>query len=71
MIGGAWGGGGAFGAPGGRAAAPGLPFGGIPSELQAGVDKLLAGERRRRSPIWSSRKSSGRRSDGASACGAS
>jgi ATP-binding cassette subfamily B protein len=28
----------------GRPAAPGLPFGGIPSELQAGVDKLLAEE---------------------------
>jgi ATP-binding cassette subfamily B protein len=43
----AWGGGGgAFGggAPMGRPAAPGLPFGGIPSELQAGVDLLLAEE---------------------------
>ena len=28
----------------GRPAAPGLPFGGIPSELQAGVDALLAEE---------------------------
>ncbi|MFZ0171974.1 MAG: ABC transporter transmembrane domain-containing protein, partial [Acidimicrobiales bacterium] len=32
------------GAPMGRPAAPGLPFGGIPSELQAGVDQLLAEE---------------------------
>jgi ATP-binding cassette subfamily B protein len=33
------------GAPMGRSgAAPGLPFGGIPSELQAGVDQLLAEE---------------------------
>ena len=44
----AWGGGG-FGGPmggGGRpgAAGPGLPFGGIPSELQDGVDQLLADE---------------------------
>ncbi|MGO8877036.1 MAG: ABC transporter ATP-binding protein [Acidimicrobiales bacterium] len=40
------GGGGAFGGGGGmgRPAAPGLPFGGIPSELQAGVDKLLSEE---------------------------
>ena len=43
-----WGGmGGGFGgAPGGfgRPAAPGLPFSGIPSELQHGVDRLLATE---------------------------
>jgi ATP-binding cassette subfamily B protein len=44
-----WGGGmaGGFGgAPGGfgRSAAPGLPFAGIPSELQDGVDRLLASE---------------------------
>ncbi len=44
-----WGGGmaGGFGgAPGGfgRPAAPGLPFAGIPSELQDGVDRLLASE---------------------------
>jgi ATP-binding cassette, subfamily B, bacterial len=44
-----WGGGmaGGFGgAPGGfgRPAAPGLPFAGIPSELQGGVDRLLASE---------------------------
>ena len=31
-------------APGGRRPRPGLPFAGIPSELQAGVDKLLADE---------------------------
>jgi ATP-binding cassette, subfamily B, bacterial len=36
------GGGGAFGPPG--RPAPGLPFGGIPSELQSGVDALLAEE---------------------------
>lgn len=39
--------GGGFGAaPGGfgRPAAPGLPFAGIPSELQGGVDRLLASE---------------------------
>ncbi len=38
--------GGMGGAPGGfgRPAAPGLPFAGIPSELQGGVDKLLAVE---------------------------
>jgi ATP-binding cassette subfamily B protein len=35
-------GGGAMG--GGRSGAPGLAFGGIPSELQAGVDKLLVEE---------------------------
>jgi ATP-binding cassette subfamily B protein len=40
MLGGAPMGGG----PMGRPAAPGLPFGGIPSELQAGVDKLLVDE---------------------------
>jgi ATP-binding cassette subfamily B protein len=39
-------GGGMGGAPGGfgRPAAPGLPFAGIPSELQDGVDSLLADE---------------------------
>ncbi len=44
--GGGMGGGGFGGAPGGfgRAAAPGLPFAGIPSELQEGVDRLLASE---------------------------
>jgi ATP-binding cassette subfamily B protein len=47
------GGGGPFGggAPMGRPAAPGLPFGGIPSELQAGVDALLAGETGESEPI--------------------
>jgi ATP-binding cassette, subfamily B, bacterial len=44
----AWGaGGGAMfggGGPPGRPGAPGLPFGGIPPELQAGVDKLLRHE---------------------------
>jgi ATP-binding cassette subfamily B protein len=41
-----WGGGFGGGAPGGfgRPAAPGLPFAGIPSELQDGVDRLLATE---------------------------
>ena len=44
-----WGGGmggGLGGAPGGfgRPAAPGLPFAGIPSELQSGVDRLVASE---------------------------
>ena len=41
-----WGGGFGGGAPGGfgRPAAPGLPFGGIPSEMQGGVDRLLATE---------------------------
>jgi ATP-binding cassette subfamily B protein len=41
-----WGGGFGGGAPGGfgRPAAPGLPFGGIPSEMQGGVDRLLASE---------------------------
>jgi len=40
------GGGGFGGAPGGfgRPAAPGLPFAGIPSELQDGVDRLVASE---------------------------
>ena len=44
--GGMGGGGGLGGAPGGfgRPAAPGLPFAGIPSELQAGVDRLVASE---------------------------
>ncbi|MGH9172102.1 MAG: ABC transporter ATP-binding protein [Acidimicrobiales bacterium] len=43
MFGGGGGGGfGGGGRPGGAAA--GLPFGGIPSELQGGVDKLLASE---------------------------
>ncbi len=44
MFGG--GGGGGFGGPGGAAAsaASGLPFAGIPHELQDGVDKLLATE---------------------------
>jgi ATP-binding cassette subfamily B protein len=40
----AWGGGGGVFGPGSRGGAAGLPFGGIPSELQAGVDDLLAGE---------------------------
>ncbi len=41
-----WGGGMGGGAPGGfgRPAAPGLPFAGIPTELQAGVDRLVATE---------------------------
>jgi ATP-binding cassette, subfamily B, bacterial len=45
MFGG--GGGGGFGGPGGAAAsaASGLPFAGIPPELQDGVDRLLATER--------------------------
>ena len=44
--GGGMGGGGFGGAPGGfgRPAAPGLPFSGIPSELQSGVDRLVASE---------------------------
>ena len=44
--GGGMGGGGFGGAPGGfgRPAAPGLPFAGIPSELQDGVDRLLTSE---------------------------
>ena len=44
MFGG--GGGGGFGGPGGAqaSAASGLPFAGIPSELQDGVDQLLAAE---------------------------
>jgi ATP-binding cassette subfamily B protein len=43
---GGWGGGPMFGGGGrpGSPAAPGLPFGGIPSELQDGVDALLAEE---------------------------
>ena len=43
---GGWGGGPMFGGGGrpGAPAAPGLPFGGIPSELQQGVDALLAEE---------------------------
>ncbi len=44
MAWGGAGGGGGFGGPMGRPAAPGLPFGGIPSELQRGVDLLLAAE---------------------------
>jgi ATP-binding cassette, subfamily B, bacterial len=43
MFGGGVGFGGGPGGPG-RPGAPGLPFAGIPSELQAGVDKLLAAE---------------------------
>jgi len=45
-FGGGWGGGPMFGGGGrpGAPAAPGLPFGGIPPELQDGVDKLLAEE---------------------------
>ena len=45
-FGGGWGGGGMFGGGGrpGAPAAAGLPFGGIPSELQDGVDELLAEE---------------------------
>ena len=48
MFGG--GGGGGFGGPGGAqaSAASGLPFAGIPSELQDGVDKLLADRARAR-----------------------
>ena len=43
--GGVFGGGGGFGGGGsGTAAANGLPFGGIPSELQEGVNQLLADE---------------------------
>jgi len=43
---GGWGGPGMFGGGGrpGAPAAPGLPFGGIPAELQHGVDELLAEE---------------------------
>ncbi len=46
MFGGGNAGGGMFGPPGGRPGAPqgNLPFAGIPSELQAGVDKLLSDE---------------------------
>ncbi len=45
-FGGGWGGAPMFGGGGrpGAPAAPGLPFGGIPSELQSGVDALLAEE---------------------------
>ena len=45
-FGGGWGGGPMFGGGGrpGAPAAPGLPFGGIPPELQTGVDTLLAEE---------------------------
>jgi ATP-binding cassette subfamily B protein len=42
VFGGGWGGGVGAGPPGAPVA--GLPFGGIPSELQAGVDHLLADE---------------------------
>jgi len=42
VFGGGWGGGVGTGPPGAPVA--GLPFGGIPSELQAGVDHLLADE---------------------------
>lgn len=42
MAWGGWGGGG--GMFGGRATAPGLPFGGIPSELMEGATKILATE---------------------------
>jgi len=44
--GGFGGGGGGFGGPGavGSSAAAGLPFAGIPAELQAGVDRLVASE---------------------------
>jgi ATP-binding cassette subfamily B protein len=42
MAWGGWGGGG--GMFGGRATAPGLPFGGIPSELQEGATKILKTE---------------------------
>ena len=38
------GGGAGGGGGGGRAAAPGLPFAGVPPEMQAGVDQLLKGE---------------------------
>src|SRR5580693_1768670 len=41
-FGGGWGGGVGAGPPGAPVA--GLPFGGIPPELQAGVDRLLADE---------------------------
>ncbi len=46
MMFGGGGGGGGFGGPGGAqaSAASGLPFAGIPHELQDGVDKLLASE---------------------------
>jgi ATP-binding cassette, subfamily B, bacterial len=48
VFGGGWGGGVGMGPPGAPVA--GLPFGGIPSELQAGVDKLLADEPPQREP---------------------
>jgi len=44
MVWGGAGGGGFQGTAAGQAAAAGLPFGGIPSELQKGVDQLLAEE---------------------------
>ena len=44
MAWGGMGGGGFAGTAAGQSAAAGLPFGGIPSELQDGVDKLLAEE---------------------------
>jgi ATP-binding cassette subfamily B protein len=47
-FGGGWGGGVGSGPPGAPVA--GLPFGGIPSELQAGVDHLLADEPERGEP---------------------
>src|SRR5471032_2152324 len=47
-FGGGWGGGVGAGPPGAPVA--GLPFGGIPSELQAGVDHLLADEPERGEP---------------------
>jgi ATP-binding cassette subfamily B protein len=51
----AWGGGGFGGGPGGGfrpgAAAPGLPFGGIPPEMMAGVQKLLADEPEHPEPV--------------------
>ena len=42
--GGGFGGGGGFVGAHGRATQAGLPFGGIPTELQLGVDKILATE---------------------------
>ena len=48
VFGGGWGGGVGAGPPGAPVA--GLPFGGIPSELQAGVDRLLADEPERPEP---------------------
>jgi ATP-binding cassette subfamily B protein len=44
MAWGGWGGGGGGGMFGGRATAPGLPFGGIPSELMEGATKILKTE---------------------------